>query len=180
MLVDAPERRLVERVGTRDAGGVQRRRGVVNRDDRGSQSVCLARDAERAPERVVQDHHIRPHRAQRLPYCSDAEREAVPVRGGELQRGQFVATAGVKHALTRYDEVMLERAGRPRESCLLVQICAYSTAPLRVEESDVAHHEPVPVGVARGGSTVHAGHCVSRPGAIVLLTGEGQSTPEHP
>ena len=161
VLVDAAQRRQVHRVGTGDAGGVQRRRGVVHRDHRRAQPVRLARDAERAPERVVQDHDVGPDRAQRVPHRPDAEREAVTVRGGELQRAAARGVRRVELALTRYDEVVLERAGGPREARLLVQVGAYSAAALRVEQRDVANHEPVPVGGARGGSTVHDQHCVS-------------------
>ena len=167
VLVDAAERRQVEGVGTGDAGGVERRRGVMDGHDRRPESMRLARDAERPPEGIVQDHDVGPHRSERLPQRPTAERQPVSVRCGELQRGELVTSARVEPALAGDHEVVLERARDPGEPGLLVEVGADPSASLRVEEGDVAHHEPVAVGVSRGGRSVHGEYCLSCPYGIV-------------
>ena len=155
VLIDPPERRQVQGVRSRDPGRVERGRGVVDGDHRGAEPVGLPGDAMRAPERVVQDHHIWTDRAQRLAKRTAAQREPVPVRGGELERAQLMASARVVLAPTGDDQVVLERSGLRRVARLLVEVGANPAATFGVEQGDVADHETIAGGARRGDRTVH-------------------------
>ena len=172
VLVDPAEGGQIDRVRAGDPGGVECRRSVMYGDDGGAKSVRLTGHAQRSPERVVQDHDIRAHRSERFPQRAAAEREPVTIRGGKLERGELVASAGIEPAPPRYHQMVLECARDPRVPGLLVQVGADAAAPLGVEQGHVAHHEPGAVGLARG-ECGHAEYCVLRRSYILLLTSEG-------
>jgi hypothetical protein len=172
VLVDAAQRRQVDRVGARDPGGGQGRRGVVDRDHRGAEPVALPGEAERPPERVVEDHDFRPDRSQRLPDRAASERHPVPVRRGELERAELVTPAVMALALARHHQVMLERARRGGEARLLVQVRADPAAAFGVEQRDVANDDTAASYIPRGGRTVHGPHFGGRRGASVLRSRE--------
>src|SRR5260370_37336646 len=102
--------------------------------------MALAGHAERPPERVVEDHDVRPGRPQGLPYRPASERNPIPVGGRQLQRSQLVPARAVTLPLARDNEVMLERPGGGGKSRLLVEVRTDPAAPLRVEQRNVTHN----------------------------------------
>jgi hypothetical protein len=153
--VHPPEQRQVDGVRTGHAGRVHRGGGVLDRDDSRAEPVRLGRDPERAPERVVEHHHVRPDRSQGLLHRTCAEREPVPVRGDEAQRAQLVAAGRVALAARGDDHVVLERAGRIRELGLLVEIGPNPPASLPVQERNIRHDESLRASSRGRGSADH-------------------------
>ena len=166
--VDPLQQRHVDRVRAGEPGGVQRRRGVVDGDDPRAEAVRLARDVVRAPERVVEDHDVGAHGAQRVLEGAGAERDPVAVGRGELERAQLVAAVAVALPPAGHDDVVLERARRPGEPGLLVQVGADPAAARRVEHRHVADDQPVARDPLRPDGAAHAPQDGGGPGPAGL------------
>ncbi len=89
--IPAPQRASVDGVRAGQAGGVQRRRGVVHGDDRGAALVGRPAGPARGPERIVEQDHVRRQLVQRGLELGAAERDPVAVGRRHAQRAVLVA-----------------------------------------------------------------------------------------
>jgi hypothetical protein len=87
----------------------------------------------------VQEHHIRPQRAERVFQRPRAERDAVAVGGHDAQRRQLVAAGRVALLGAGDQDVVVDLAGADRVLGLGVEVGADAAAALAVEERDVGN-----------------------------------------
>ena len=116
---------------------------MVHRDHGRADLVGGAADQTRGPERVVQHHDMGLQLFERGLEAGAAERQAIPVRGGEGEGALLVTVRRAGGGSARDQKMVLERPRPPRERRLRLQIGTDPPAALAVEQRYIGNFEPV-------------------------------------